>query len=241
MKFFSFIAFTFLSFGLIAQTSAKVKYTETVSFDIPEEVRSMMRDMPSSTEIEKILNIKDNESVYVANKEDVKKEENSQGSGNRRMFFRGRSIDAILYKNIETETQIHFKDLFEKEFLVTEEYKSYPWKIVAREQRDILGYACMKAELKDTTNTVAWFTTQIPLSFGPGEYHGLPGLILALSVGEKRVILAKSVELSKDDITIEIPSKGEKISAEQFDKLAEEKRKEMEKMWGGNRRRMGRM
>ena len=39
----------------------------------------------------------------------------------------------------------------------------------------------------------AWYTPQIPVSAGPGNYHGLPGLILEVNDGSETVICSKIV------------------------------------------------
>lgn len=63
-------------------------------------------------------------------------------------------------------------------FLVKDDYKSLEWTITD-ETKTIAGFPCVKA----TTNFrgrewIAWFTSEIPLSFGPWKLNGLPGLIL---------------------------------------------------------------
>src|SRR5690606_20935321 len=114
--------------------------------------------------------------------------------------------------------------------------KDMKWKVIATEQRDILGYTCMKAELKDTGALVtAWFTPQIQASFGPADYHGLPGLILAIAVEEGKVILAQSIDITAPVADIEPPKKGKKSTREEFDAMMIEKQKEMESMWRNNR------
>ncbi len=38
---------------------------------------------------------------------------------------------------------------------------------------------------------VAWYTPQIPVSNGPGEYWGLPGLILEINAEEQQFYVQK--------------------------------------------------
>ena len=54
------------------------------------------------------------------------------------------------------------------------------WQL-QEEYKKVSGYQCQKAS---TTfrgrNYEAWFTSEIPLSFGPWKFNGLPGLILEI-------------------------------------------------------------
>ena len=60
---------------------------------------------------------------------------------------------------------------------------------VTNETQEILGYTCKKAILKTSffhkdkmkkykVQVFAWFTKEIPYSYGPNNYNGLPGLVL---------------------------------------------------------------
>jgi GLPGLI family protein len=105
------------------------------------------------------------------------------------------------------------------------------------EQKKIGGYSCMKAELKDTSRTVvAWFTPQIPVSIGPGGFGQLPGMILEVDIDEgQQVITATVVEMKKLNADkIVKPTKGKEVTREEFEKISEEKMKEMEEEMGGS-------
>jgi GLPGLI family protein len=68
----------------------------------------------------------------------------------------------------------------------------------------------------------AWFTNEIPVSFGPKGYYGLPGLILELHEG-KQIHVAQNVKLSQDsDVTIAKPIKGLKMTQKEFDNIGKE-------------------
>lgn len=51
------------------------------------------------------------------------------------------------------------------------------WKITD-EKKEINGYSCTKALLKNADGIFVWFTTDIASHSGPYMYYGLPGLIL---------------------------------------------------------------
>lgn len=72
-------------------------------------------------------------------------------------------------------------------------YTQYPadmeWEITG-ETKELMGYTVQKAITKAYDRTddddytkgdaIAWFTTELPFSFGPERYYGLPGLIIQL-------------------------------------------------------------
>jgi len=84
------------------------------------------------------------------------------------------------YIRIDNQTkEILFFDVIGSNiFLVKDNYTELSWNISA-ETKMIGGYKCTKA-LTDFRGRqwIAWFTTEIPLSFGPWKLYGLPGLIL---------------------------------------------------------------
>lgn len=88
---------------------------------------------------------------------------------------------------------------------------------------------------KETTITV-WYTLEIPISQGPGDYYGLPGLVLEANNGRTALLCTKIVLNSEEKISIEAPKKGKEITQAAYDKLRVEKAKEMsERFRGGNR------
>lgn len=213
----------------------KVKYSEThfmnLKMDMPPQ---MAANMPKSRQRNKILLANETASLYIPNKEDkVMEEPNSDRGGRGSMRMRG--VDPVTYQNFDESVMSTYTDLFGKEFLIEEPIIEFKWKLHSGEQREILGYNCTKATtMKDTIEVIAWFTTKIPHSIGPVGYSGLPGLILAVSEGESRVILATSVEQNIAlPQAIEKPTKGEKVSRTEFDKIRDEKVKEMRAMYGG--------
>lgn len=55
----------------------------------------------------------------------------------------------------------------------------FDWKINSDKIKEILGFECIQAETTFRgSDIIAYFTTAIPLPFGPFKFRGLPGLIL---------------------------------------------------------------
>ncbi len=86
----------------------------------------------------------------------------------------------------------------------------------------------------------AWYTPQIPVSSGPGDYHGLPGLILEVNTDKTVMLCTKIVMNPKDKDVIEQPDKGEVVTREEYNKIMKDKIEEMRQMYGGRNRGSGR-
>ena len=86
----------------------------------------------------------------------------------------------------------------------------------------------------------AWYTPQIPVSTGPGEYHGLPGLILEVTADKTSMLCTKIVMNPKDKDIISRPKKGDVVSRQEYNQMMKDKMAEMREMYGGRRGRGGR-
>ena len=73
------------------------------------------------------------------------------------------------------------------------------WKLVD-ESKTIQSFNCRKAEVNyNGRNWTAWYTTDIPLAYGPYKFTGLPGLIIKISdqSGDYDFELVKSIPSSQ--------------------------------------------
>lgn len=97
-------------------------------------------------------------------------------------------------------------------------------------------------EIPKEIEVTAWFTPQIPVSNGPGEFAGLPGLILELNVYRTTLLCSKIVMNPKESEKIEPPTKGKQVTRAEYVKIVKEKTDEMRENFrkgGGNGRRGG--
>lgn len=83
-----------------------------------------------------------------------------------------------------------------------------------------------KPEIK-MTEVTAWYTPQIPLSQGPLEYWGLPGLILEVNVGKTTMLCSKIILNPEQKSKIEAPDKGKVVSKQEYQEIISGKMKEM--------------
>jgi GLPGLI family protein len=86
-----------------------------------------------------------------------------------------------------------------------------------------------------TTEVEAWYTLQIPVSHGPGEYWGLPGLILEVSAGNTIILCSKITINPEEKIEIEAPDKGKEITKNDYQATIQEKMLEMRNNRGRRR------
>ncbi|MBR9913939.1 MAG: GLPGLI family protein [Algicola sp.] len=205
-----------------------------------------------------LLTFNKNESIY--------KEEESlappQPQGMEMVMVNTGGSD-VLYKNTQEKRYVNQNESFSKIFLIKDHLKDIAWKLEP-DTKNIGEYTCFKAtttrEVEDlesgisingdkdlntsenkvpkmkTITITAWYTPQIPVSTGPGNYQGLPGLILEVNDGSETVICSKIVLNPKEATTIEEPKKGKVVTQEAYDAIMEKKLKEMEERMRSNRR-----
>jgi len=163
--------------------------------------------------------------------------------------------DDVMYKNIKEHRYTNKTEIYGKRFLIKDSLTSRTWELV-NETRNIGEYTCYKAVFKDeytsrTLNekgefttvtkpriTTVWYTPQIPVSNGPSDYFGLPGLILELNDGDLTLVCTKIVLNPEEAIEIVEPKKGKEISQKAFDDIQEKKMEEqLEQFRSSNRAR----
>jgi len=81
----------------------------------------------------------------------------------------------------------------------------------------------------------AWYTPQIPVSAGPAEYWGLPGLILELNAGRTTMLCTEIVINPEESIAIKEPKKGAEVSRDEYNKIMKEKAEEMRERFRSRR------
>ncbi len=79
----------------------------------------------------------------------------------------------------------------------------------------------------------AWYTPQIPVSQGPSNYWGLPGLIMEVSSGKTTVLCSKIVINPKDKKEIKAPKKGKQVTQKEYEKTFMQKMEEFQQMGRG--------
>lgn len=93
------------------------------------------------------------------------------------------SIGDLYYQNFQNPNIVCREAIFKNpgvKYYIYEDESNIKWQLLD-EYKNISGYKCQKAATKFRgRNYEAWFTSEIPLSFGPWKFNGLPGLILEI-------------------------------------------------------------
>ena len=226
--------------------SGEIVYLDKVNLhrNLPPERQALKDRIPEFRETDKVLYFNGTEALYMTKpKDETEKVEQQEFRGEGRRGRRGgrfgRDNNSQYYTNITDGTSVDSRNFFGKDFLIEGSRKALKWKITG-EQKQVGSYLCQKATFQDSTNNiVAWFTPMIPVPSGPDNYFGLPGMILHLDFDSGlRQITAMEIALKElDDTVIDKPTKGKKVSLEEFDKIREEKQKEREEEFGSRRGR----
>ncbi len=169
----------------------------------------------------------------------------------------GGGADGLLYKNTKDKKKLETTDAFGKLFLISGELKAYDWEMTS-DTKQIGKYTCYKAiakrevteihisevngekegkEEKRTQVITAWYAPEIPVSHGPDNYWGLPGLILEVGNGNRILVCNKVVLNPQEVVEIEIPSKGKKVTAQEYETIMKEQTEKMNKMYREERKK----
>ncbi|RZK49495.1 MAG: GLPGLI family protein [Pedobacter sp.] len=103
------------------------------------------------------------------------------------------------------------KKVFDETYLLKDSIPKITWKITD-ETRTIAGYECRRANavILDSVYVVAFYTDVIPVSSGPENFSGLPGMILGLALPHDHMTWF-ATEVKEEVITDEklsAPTKG---------------------------------
>ncbi|MBQ4818501.1 GLPGLI family protein [Aquimarina sp. MMG016] len=211
--------------------------------DMQKQIQEMIK---KQFQKEFTLTFNTSESIY---KEEQTLEAPQQAIGGVRVMVAGSGTSDILYKNIKEERFSGKREMLGKVFLVKDQLEKLDWKL-EDETKKIGNYTCYKATAKRMEQRVrsitidndkkeetpaeeeeititAWYTPEIPVANGPGNYWGLPGLILEVNNGEQSMLCNKIVLNPKKKVEIIEPTKGKIVTQEKFEEIMQKKMKEM--------------
>lgn len=230
---------------LVMLAAAQIVFGQTVEGVILYEVkvnmhrrlppdRAAMKDMmPEFNVIRDQLFFNPTESLYKPVEEEEEPFEHDGGAV--RVQFRRPNNE--VYFNSTQSKRIALQELMGKKYLIEDSVKISPWKL-GTETKTLLGRTCKQASYYDKErkqNIIAWYTDQLRAFIGPESFNTLPGTVLQVDINEgERVVTATKIEersLKRNEM--KIPSGGQRITQQEFRKLADA---QMERMRtnGGN-------
>lgn len=242
MKNISALLFACLCFFLLnatfAQNAGVITYQETmkleIDFDGDHGGVDLAGMLPTSRSVSRKLIFDKGQSLYIDGGDVKEDTEISSDDGSIQIKIMESDIESILYTDYSKKERLKQEGFMGRAFIITEPVEKLKWKITP-EKVKYLDFECIKATMTDEEGdeVVAWFAPAIPVKAGPASYGQLPGAILMLSKGDKKLeIKATKVEMGEVE-TIKQPKDGKKVTVEEYDKIVEEKMKEMEKEYGG--------
>lgn len=189
------IKILFLAIGFLAHSqenlnSVVVEYTEITDFGILSKTTSTLIANSNIASYERI-NIKynNNEEGQVVMKHN---DSSSKKDSNKEYYFSN-----------SQDKNIHFID---ESIGVTKVFRdsdvNINWVIDSKGSLEtLLGFKCKTARgFFRGREYKVWFTTEIPLRYGPWKLHGLPGLILKVKDNSNQIeIYASQVKYSKEE------------------------------------------
>lgn len=233
----------------------ETKVTQAPDFggrEMPEaRKKQIIAQMKSAMEKTYILTFDRTSSFY----QEDEKLEAPGGGGAGWMRFMGGDVGKY-YKDIKGGSYAKQIESYSKMFLIKDKLEKPEWKMGA-ETKKIGKYTAYKAtlttpidttgmesmmrrfrrgrggqsgnarEIKTEKTVTAWYTLDIPISNGPAQYWGLPGLILEVEDERSTLICTKIVMNAADKIEVEAPKKGKEINQKDYDALMLKKRQEM--------------
>jgi len=125
--------------------------------------------------------------------------------------------DNLWYSDYATNTFTNQKFVFDDTYLMNDSMMKIDWKLVPNETRDIAGFNCRKAvgKIFDSVYVFAFYTDEITISGGPMGLHGLPGMILGITIPRMYTswIATKLQVVGVNTNVIVAPKKGKKKKA----------------------------
>lgn len=235
MKQFSFSLILILLAGnLFAQEHLKVVY-EMIPYYNPVKKQSVQIAMLNSY-YELFISGSESSYQYL---DKIRNDQPKEGMATIQMGSRG-----TIYKNTTENLLIEETSMYGKDYLIASELPEFKWNI-SKESKNILGFEVRKATTvlddKHKTKITAWYAPKLNVKTGPDEYWGLPGLILELESGfdyedggnEGFTFKALKVEVMKESIDIQKPTKGIKVSKEELNEIMKKQNEKMMEMYEG--------
>lgn len=210
--------------------SGKITYEEKIKLEIKLEgdAARFAESIPKERKSQKVL-LFTNEATLFEDGKNIPEDIATEHSEGITIKIAGSGENKI-YTDLKNNKVIEQRDFMNRIFLIEKPIPEVNWKVTGN-QKVILGYSCMEAFRQDTAGaeTVVWFAPSLKIKGGPAEFCNLPGMVLEADINSgSRTYLAKSVEpVSPDDLKIEKPKEGKKITEDEYKAVVSAKMKEM--------------
>ena len=138
----------------------------------------------------------------------------------------------VWYNDFNTDKRINQKFVFDQTYILEDSLMKMDWKLIPNETREIAGFVCRKAQtiIFDSVYVFAYYTDEITVSGGPMGIHGLPGMILGITIPRmfSSWIATKLQVNGVNTNIVAAPTKGKKKPAMELQQQIEK----VSKNWG---------
>lgn len=175
--------------------------------------QNMKKNLPKVQTTYFNLYFKDNKTVYKQGKEAP------QGLQKIPDWMADRTLENVVYNDLDKQETIAQKSVFEQTFLVQDSITKINWRIT-NDTRTIAGIECRKAigKVMDSVYVIAFYTDLIECSGGPMGITGLPGMILGVAIPRMNTTWfatkVQMIEVKETDMAI--PKKGKKSTTKEI-------------------------
>lgn len=203
MKYLSLLIL-FLTVNSYCQNSGRIEYEYIKNLGIDYQTIGVLEFAHNTS---KFIELKvSNDKVKINNSNEITVTKNSKYS-------------SINFLDIDNNILYSQFSLFNKRYSTKEEIAKIEWKIINK-TKQIGTYECQKAQANFRGRIYnVWFTSKIPVKFGPWKLQGLPGLILEAEDSKSEIIFrAKKITL-KNSSEIHLPNFENAVNLEEFVKM----------------------
>ena len=221
----------------------------------PEMMKSLEDELKKAFEKTYILKFNAFEGIFM----EEQQVQNEAKSGQVQFFSSAGNEKS--YVNLKDKQSIRENEFLSKEFLIVDQLNTWDWVLTEETKKigqynafkAICTLKVSEEALKEfekmnekqaNSNTqimvltppkerqiTVWFTPEIPVSLGPANYWGLPGLILEVHDGNTIWLCSKITLNPKSGVKIEKPKKGQRVNEKEYQELVTKK---LESMKNGN-------
>ncbi len=254
------ILLTGLQISFAQNSEGRVIYEQKINLHRRLQDESMKAVVPEFRTLKLQLLFKGGVSLYKNFSDNADESITTQSDGGTvRMNFR--TPETEVFRDFDAQKLTELRELAGKKFLIVDSLKRNAWKLNPAETRKIKGYDCIQAvttikvpgtgmvisngsgnrqapaPAPQEQKVVAWFTDAIPSPAGPGNFGGLPGLVLEVDINDGETIISPAaVELKAvTDKELKLPSGGKKVTEKEFNKVRDDYMKEISSQGGGIR------
>ena len=172
---------------------------------------NMMRDKtPKLSTYYYQLTFDADKSIYVFNRKDEK---------TKIPWNNGGDEENVWYNDYANDNFVQKKNVFGENYIISDSLLKMNWRMT-NETREIAGFNCRKAvgKLFDSVYVFAFYTDEITVSGGPMSLHGLPGMIMGITIPRMFTSwIATKLEVNGVDTKkIVAPTKGKKRKAKEL-------------------------